>query len=516
MPKAKSFVKQTLKLSKLVAFNKKGVIIPLEDVENYMSELYFHCKEAQNYYVSVKFGDDAISREFGTHTTSKQRESFISAYSLPKNWKSCVDYNRNNIEESCRVLKSWQEREEIANFIISNPNITNKNIVEKIEHFVNYRLISNIRRSKRHQTMPSVKNARIILGKDVNIVEQLCPDGIWLHNVHITDKTIDLFFPVSKKIYANLGKIVKIGAPIIRLDGNNNFVFDFLVKTQRKTPKNKPNFLGVDLKLNGGFAAAVISGETKQISGYIEPSVQVQRCQKKINHISNDIGLKRKKANNIRACKNPNWNKINLLEAQIKYNREKRKRIESALDWQAANDLVNYAEQTNSIICYENVKCNLGGRLHFRSTLKRIKVKHVAAKHGIQVTDVNAAYTSQNCPKCDNKVKKTLNQRVHKCGKCGLKCDRDYAAAINMAKRGGNINDPRWTKAIESKKQITMKKSSGKRADSPIGELSRQRIILNRGNSARRKTIIVENYLVGTISYVSNKQKTSTIDSNDG
>lgn len=82
MPKAKSFVKQTLKLSKLVAFNKKGIIIPLEDVENYMSELYFHCKEAQNYYISVKFGDDAISREFGTHTTSKQRESFISAYSL--------------------------------------------------------------------------------------------------------------------------------------------------------------------------------------------------------------------------------------------------------------------------------------------------------------------------------------------------------------------------------------------------------------------------------------------------
>ncbi|MEW6497484.1 MAG: transposase [Cyanobacteriota bacterium] len=39
---------------------------------------------------------------------------------------------------------------------------------------------------------------------------------------------------------------------------------------------------------------------------------------------------------------------------------------------------------------------------------------------------------SQTCPNCGNQRKKTLDQRVHRCGACGFTLDRDLAAALVM------------------------------------------------------------------------------------
>ena len=39
---------------------------------------------------------------------------------------------------------------------------------------------------------------------------------------------------------------------------------------------------------------------------------------------------------------------------------------------------------------------------------------------------------SQTCPNCGNQHKKTLDERVHQCDKCGFTMDRDLAAALVM------------------------------------------------------------------------------------
>jgi putative transposase len=41
-------------------------------------------------------------------------------------------------------------------------------------------------------------------------------------------------------------------------------------------------------------------------------------------------------------------------------------------------------------------------------------------------------HTSQDCPKCQYRQKKSLSQRTHKCGQCGYTAPRDVAAAINI------------------------------------------------------------------------------------
>lgn len=531
MTKASSTSVEHMVSNLFLVFDANGVLVPIDKTQELLSSLMAENRQIQNCYVTAFLNDERISREVGKHLTAEQREWFTFVASLPSSYKSQLRYNRNNAEEVCRILKAWQVRDKIGQLIEDNPDITNKQIVDKLDkEYVNYRWIDNIRRAGGRPSKPFIKTVRLALGCDSNIIKKVCRDGFWLHRVHIKDETVDIFVPVSKKQYANFGKITKIGAPIIRPDGYGNFVFDFLVHSKRKAVKDQPNFIGVDPKLNNGFAAVLINGETKQISGYFQPSVQVQRCQRKIDHIGTDIGYKMKRLERLKACKNPNLEKIEALQDQIDSLRAKKQRVNDALDWQAACDLVGLSEQKNAVICYENVKCNLGGKLHFRSTKKREKVEQVAAKHSRQVVKVNAAHTSQDCPNCGHRERKALSNRTHYCKKCGLKCDRDYASAIVMAKRGGKIDDPRWTEAIMSKKQIhrsssRVVESKRPRVGCELDKTSRtgcghngrtQRLILHRDNSASKKPVIVEYdrfYLVGTMFYelVSTKRTTSGV-----
>ena len=51
---------------------------------------------------------------------------------------------------------------------------------------------------------------------------------------------------------------------------------------------------------------------------------------------------------------------------------------------------------------------------------------------GVATVAVPPHYTSQNCSKCGEVVKKSLSQRTHRCHHCGFVLDRDWNAAINI------------------------------------------------------------------------------------
>ena len=66
------------------------------------------------------------------------------------------------------------------------------------------------------------------------------------------------------------------------------------------------------------------------------------------------------------------------------------------------------------------------------SFLSILSVKAESA--GQLVIAVDPYNTTQNCSVCGVKVPKTLADRVHDCGHCGLRLDRDHNAAINIKK----------------------------------------------------------------------------------
>lgn len=57
-----------------------------------------------------------------------------------------------------------------------------------------------------------------------------------------------------------------------------------------------------------------------------------------------------------------------------------------------------------------------------------------AEEAGRLVELVNPSYTTQDCSRCGNRVKKDLSERTHDCKMCGLILDRDHNAAINILK----------------------------------------------------------------------------------
>jgi putative transposase len=63
-------------------------------------------------------------------------------------------------------------------------------------------------------------------------------------------------------------------------------------------------------------------------------------------------------------------------------------------------------------------------------------LSHKAEEAGAAYMAVEARGTSQACSGCGVIVPKTLAERTHKCGDCGLVLDRDVNAARNILKRG--------------------------------------------------------------------------------
>jgi len=63
-------------------------------------------------------------------------------------------------------------------------------------------------------------------------------------------------------------------------------------------------------------------------------------------------------------------------------------------------------------------------------------LKYKAEEAGVSIVEVNPAYTSQKCSRCENIVKKDLSIRMHDCPNCGLHMQRDLNAAINILSLG--------------------------------------------------------------------------------
>ena len=55
-----------------------------------------------------------------------------------------------------------------------------------------------------------------------------------------------------------------------------------------------------------------------------------------------------------------------------------------------------------------------------------------AANAGRVVEKVEPKFTSQDCSNCKARVRKSLNEREHRCVNCGLILHRDHNAAINI------------------------------------------------------------------------------------
>ena len=131
--------------------------------------------------------------------------------------------------------------------------------------------------------------------------------------------------------------------------------------------------------------------------------------------------------------------------------RAKRRTIVGRVHERIANRRTNFAHQESrtlvnrfDVIAVEDLSVNQ--MVHNHCLAKSIHdaawsqfatfVSYKAACAGRAFVAVNPAYTSQDCSRCGHRQKKTLAERVHACGCCGLVLDRDHNAALNIKRLG--------------------------------------------------------------------------------
>ncbi|GFE71811.1 type V CRISPR-associated protein C2c8 [Chroococcus sp. FPU101] len=96
--------------------------------------------------------------------------------------------------------------------------------------------------------------------------------------------------------------------------------------------------------------------------------------------------------------------------------------------------------------------------------LTMIEVKAKVADR--ELVKVNPAYSSQECPSCQNIIKKSLSQRTHQCLACGYLDPRDVASAIVIRSRADFVRSyracTRNVKPVELSKVATEKQEPEK------------------------------------------------------
>ncbi|MDJ0742641.1 MAG: transposase [Xenococcaceae cyanobacterium MO_167.B27] len=103
-----------------------------------------------------------------------------------------------------------------------------------------------------------------------------------------------------------------------------------------------------------------------------------------------------------------------------------------AKEYSFANELNSTARQVKNLVRNSKLSksINDAGWTQFRRW-----IEYMAWKMGKITIAVPPQYTSQECPSCGKRVKKSLSTRTHICS-CGYTEDRDIAASIRILQKG--------------------------------------------------------------------------------
>lgn len=180
-------------------------------------------------------------------------------------------------------------------------------------------------------------------------------------------------------------------------------------------------------------------------NGYTEENPRFYRKnEKRLNRLNRRKSVKYKKG--VRQSANYHKARKQYSKLHLKVSRQREEhacRVARCVC--ASNDCIVY-EDLNVRNLVRNKKLSKSisdaGWTQFRKW-----VEYFGWKFGKITIAVPPHYTSQDCPACGERIKKSLSNRTHAC-KCGYTEDRDIAASINILKKGlstgGHLGTYAW------------------------------------------------------------------------
>jgi putative transposase len=168
-------------------------------------------------------------------------------------------------------------------------------------------------------------------------------------------------------------------------------------------------------------------------NGYTEENPRFYRKnEKRLNRLNRRKSKKYRKGRP--QSKNYHFSRKNYARLHLKVSRQREehaKRLARCVC--ASNDCIVYEDlSVRNLVRNRRLSKSISdaGWTQFRKW-----VEYMAWKFGKITIAVPPHYTSQDCPACGVRIKKSLSNRTHAC-KCGYVEDRDIAASINILKKG--------------------------------------------------------------------------------
>ena len=126
------------------------------------------------------------------------------------------------------------------------------------------------------------------------------------------------------------------------------------------------------------------------------------------------------------------------------------------------------------------------------------RIRYKAKKHGIEVSEVNPAHSSRECPRCHCTDKKKRQGDVFKCSHCGYHGHADLVAALNILGRLGDKEirkgmSPSRVKAVLDGRYVGWKSLNHTVTDRTSGE---ERVVDESPRSASSKSELRSNVQV--------------------
>ncbi|MEM7553882.1 MAG: RNA-guided endonuclease TnpB family protein [Cyanobacteria bacterium P01_A01_bin.84] len=190
-------------------------------------------------------------------------------------------------------------------------------------------------------------------------------------------------------------------------------------RVERREPTGKT--IGIDVGLNHFYTDS--NGET------VANPRQLRKSEKSLKRLQRRLSKTKKGSKNRIKFRNK------LARKHLKVSRQRKDfAVKTARCVVKSNDLVAYEDlQVRNMVKNHRLAKSISD---VSWSLFRQWVEYFGKVFGVVTVAVLPHYTSQNCSKCGEIVKKSLSIRTHVCPHCGHTQDRDWNAARNILELG--------------------------------------------------------------------------------
>ena len=237
--------------------------------------------------------------------------------------------------------------------------------------------------------------------------------------------------------------IIKFSLPTIRLNKNNEWVFGFTVQEQAEVREVGKHTAGVDLGRVEPFTLAVLNESGRRVAHYVSSGRLNQLNQKRERLLVEKKHI---------AIKIESYTSLGLgaavlsTERDFKRNKITRLGVEVAkqVGFEITKELVKHKV---SILNMEDLRWATGTKYgsKWNHSKQQEHITHSLCRKGIATRRVNPKNTSQECYVCGTKIVHNTKNRTVRCVECKTKLDRDFNAAMNIAKdknKNKNVSPP--------------------------------------------------------------------------